>query len=67
MSQLLARKRKAAGFTQHQLSRAAGIPRWKIAYAEGGHVKLTPEEIARVEQVFAKRAQELSAMLSATA
>lgn len=62
MSQL-ARQRRAMGLTQHQLSRGARVPRWKITFAETGRTKLTDAEVARIEQVFTARAKEIAGMV----
>lgn len=61
----LARQRRAMGLTQHRLGHDARIPPWKITFAETGRVKLTPEEVQRIKDVFSKRAAEISAMAAA--
>lgn len=63
----LARQRRAMGLTQHKLGRGAGIPRWKITFAETGRTKLTADEVQRIEQVLAARAKEIAGMVRGTA
>jgi predicted transcriptional regulator len=59
----LARHRRATGLTQHQLSRGADVPRWKITFAETGRIKLTADELQRIEQVLAARVKEIARMV----
>lgn len=49
--------RRDSGLTQQQLANAAGVPRWRIAHAEVGIVKLTSEEMGLIRNalVFACR------------
>jgi len=51
------------GLTQHQLARSADLPLWKISWSETGRVKLTADELRRIEHVLAARAKEIARMV----
>jgi hypothetical protein len=38
--------------TQFQLSQKSGIPRWRIAYAEVGYLRLRHEEMKTIRRVL---------------
>src|SRR5437899_2511945 len=47
-----ARLRKRKRITQFSLAAESGVPRWRIAYAEVGYLKLRPEEMAAIRRVL---------------
>jgi predicted transcriptional regulator len=46
------RIRKRRGLTQFELSAKCGVPRWRIAYAEVGYLKLKPEEMKAIRRAL---------------
>lgn len=46
------RIRKRLRMPQFELSRKSGVPRWRIAYAELGYVRLRREEMEAIRRVL---------------
>jgi predicted transcriptional regulator len=57
----LKRLRRDAGLTQHALSKAAGIHRWRIAHAERGMIELTDDENQSIRKILLKVSRKNSA------
>lgn len=61
----LKKLRQEAGLTQHGLGALAKLPRWKIAHAEVGIVKLTPSEASAIRDVLMDACRKKSARVLA--
>lgn len=55
--------RDRVGLDQHDLSRAARIPRWRLAFFETGRCTLTTDERTKIVTAILKQAQRNVAWL----
>jgi predicted transcriptional regulator len=57
--------RQRLRLSQSELSRRAGVSRWKLnVYELGGDGKLDPTELGRISDVLRKEARDLSAAVA---
>jgi transcriptional regulator with XRE-family HTH domain len=59
----LKKRRQMSGLTQHRLHVLTKIPLGRITYFESGRIRLTPDELQRIEQALAARAKEIARMV----
>lgn len=55
--------RNRVGWDQHDLSRAARIPRWRLAFFETGRITLTTDERGKIVTAILRQAQKNVAWL----
>lgn len=60
-------RRKLMRMSQHKLSKAAGVSRFKIALAELGEGTLTPDETARIDHALRAEARRIREALAVEA
>jgi transcriptional regulator with XRE-family HTH domain len=65
MNNKLKRQRRMLGLTQHDLARETNISPGRISWAETGRAKLTADEVGRVKEALARRAQQVVQAVSA--
>lgn len=63
----LAKQRRLAAISQHELARRADVKFSRLHYAESGRLKLTAEETSRIERVIkavlALRAEQIAVVM----
>ena len=63
-AQSLAKKRRALGLTQHQLSELTNIPVARIVFAETSRTDLTPDELDRIRDAFKSRMRQVRELVA---